>query len=157
MYRKRTKASCLPGFSSPPRRPGWTTSPPILGRPVKVITDGQDGVAKVAVERSGVVLALGDVEESARRLAGTMLGDDHRGAHDPAASGILGDEHIRSPERVSDLAFEAPDRMVDDPHEGTRVIGQVYGVEHLGKGGEALQVRPLGVSEEEHGEARPLR
>ena len=88
-----------------------------LGGAVEVVADREDLVAEVAVERGGVVLPLGDVEEGAGRLAGAVLGDDHRGAEHAAAARVLEHEDVAAPQRVRDAPGEAPHRPLDDAGE----------------------------------------
>src|SRR5215208_3575609 len=107
-------------------------------------------MAEVGVDRRRVVLALGDVEEGARRFPGAVLRDEHRGSEQPSRARILEDEHVAARERVADLAAEAPRGGVDDPRERAVVVRQVHRVEPGGEPLQLLEVASLRVAEEEH-------
>src|SRR6266568_3808410 len=124
--------------------------PADLGRPVEVVADGEDPVLEVAVHRRGVVLALGDVEEGAGRVARPVLRDDHRRAEDAARARLLQHEDVGARERVADLPPEAAAALVDDARQRPLVVGQVHRVELGRQRAERLQIGLLRVAEEQH-------
>src|SRR5262249_45421219 len=100
-----------------------------LGRSVVVVPDRKNLVTKVPIERSGIVLALGNFVESVLAFVGSVLGETQAGSGDLAGERILQHKEVLALPGFFEPSAEAFQRFFDQRLEGFFVIRQIVGVQ----------------------------
>ena len=129
---------------------GVDDQPADFGGAVVVVPDREDLVAKVTIERGGVVLALGHFVEDVGGVVGAVLGDDQTGPGDFAGGRVLEHEEVLLLPPIFDAAAEASPRSLEKGRQSSFMIGQIDGVERAGQSLEVWQIALPGVAEQEH-------
>src|SRR5581483_7814515 len=93
---------------------GMQDQPADLGGTVVRVTDLENGLLEVLVERRRVALLVDDVDVDVRSIAPSELRDDHRRSDYAALLAIDEHEDVVAFARLLDLSREALLRVVDD-------------------------------------------
>src|SRR5207244_330019 len=91
------------------------------------------------------------------RVAGAVLGDDQRRAHQLFAAHVFHDEEVFALERIADAPVEASRRLLDDRGQLLVVVGQVDGVQLAGQLLQAGQIALLDVANQVHAQSSRRR